>query len=63
MVTNGPSHGCASHGSASPVTRVPAPVQDLAVLLPVARFTALAWLVTVGFRLPPARPRTEVAPA
>ncbi|MDT5032451.1 MAG: hypothetical protein QOC94_2622, partial [Actinoplanes sp.] len=30
---------------------------------PIARFTALAWLVTVGFRLPRTRPRSEAAQA
>ncbi|WP_067168507.1 hypothetical protein [Microtetraspora niveoalba] len=32
-------------------------VPDAAFLLPVARFTALAWLVAVGFLLPRTRPR------
>jgi hypothetical protein len=30
-------------------------LSDLAVLLPIARFTALAWLIAVGFRLPQTR--------
>ena len=38
-------------------------VPQLSVLLPTARFTALAWLVAVGFRLPRTRPRSEVAQA
>ena len=38
-------------------------VPQLSVLLPIARFTALAWLVAVGFRLPHTRPRSEVTQA
>lgn len=34
-------------------------VDGLAVLLPLARFTALAWLITVGFRLPKQRARAN----
>lgn len=36
-------------------------VPDLSVLLPIARFTALAWLIVVGFRLP--RTRAIAVPA
>jgi hypothetical protein len=38
-------------------------VPQLSVLLPIARFTALTWLVAVGFRLPRTRPRSEATQA
>jgi hypothetical protein len=34
-------------------------LDDAAYLLPIARFTGLAWLIAVGFRLPLHRPRTS----
>ena len=36
-------------------------VSDAAILLPVARFTALAWLVATGFLLPRTRSNKAVA--
>lgn len=42
------------------LTTLVIPLTGLAVLLPVARFCGLAWLVAAGFLLPRTRPRNNV---